>query len=776
MGFGRGPFGHGPFGRSNWVRQARYDVLPRVHREEDAQQGYPLRKYVDGVGTIQAEILRTIDELPNRRNPLLAHGQYDRTIPIRIGRVITTLGLKEQSGADGVVGTLREFMARTGRFSQADLGKHLTVRGSSVAANNRQVQIAAVVSPTTVLTDPPLVQDAGPLRWDLQPGVNAADGTVDVEVLTGDALRIQPGWVMDDGKSRITIVARRVFPNITTPRRPLVPLVGTDGTITAQGLFVSSSIGAAPLDYGRTLTVFSQGVLVGIYLLGTQVGGGAYRLLDMTGAAITPAEHQGALFWGLLPRTVLTLQGPSLPVGLTEQRGEDLVIASPGSTVTVTSASAEFDDARDRGKILQILYATGRRTAVVAAALSPASLSVRAQDGTSLPAGTSLGWYLHTAAPLHASQDVLDVSPPSELEHLAYDFGLRIDRQESDSRQRGWVATVATWTELKGTRTGYWAIGALSGATIEVHPLFRVSQEIGLGLPPSVLVELVERVSGRYGTDATLSSGTSGVVRMTARSGRFRASDVGRLVRLSGSGTPGNNKVYTIAGFVSSVMVEFRAGDSAVLPDNGPLQWSLLRFYSVNPPSMPSFDDFDADLMETVIDGLPATQDNWGIDRWCWDEGLEESIPITILSSAFSPPNQYLVTASGRCDVVTWAGQWKIEDSVGRSFFLESIPVVVNPATPSFSFYVSSVQPPTSGAARLVYTCQVQLSCDYCAASTVLVVVELQTTTPTAADIEEFIPRVKRRLEEVIPAHVQTIVRSTGTLEARFGFGATVEW
>ena len=65
-------FGEGPFGIADWGRLAIYEHLPVLHRNIDAQEGYPLRDYFKAFQGEAEDILGAISELIEQRQPLLA--------------------------------------------------------------------------------------------------------------------------------------------------------------------------------------------------------------------------------------------------------------------------------------------------------------------------------------------------------------------------------------------------------------------------------------------------------------------------------------------------------------------------------------------------------------------------------------------------------------------------------------------------------------------------------------------------------------------------------
>lgn len=777
-GFGRGRFGREGFGESAWSRRVLWDYMPIDAKEQDPEQGGVLEQLVEGIRPSFDGPRRAIRALDTLRDPLAVQGQYDPILPFRLGEVIRPHVEREQFGVDAQVLGLREVYMPSGRFSAADAGKTLTVWDSTLSGNNRDVTVALVVSPTTVLTEPPLAVDAGPLRWELRAPGPDSDHVV-CSVAFGDAQLAVPGWVLTDGDSDFEVIGRQVFPNFLPGGGVrLTELEGSDGAIDVAGRFVSASLAYTPDDYGKPITLRGSSLRDnnGKFLLGQPTASGVFQLLSRAGAPVALSIDAGPLVWAMLPRPTVTVKGLVIPKGVVEQVGYDLAIVAGGVAVSATAASGRFT-ANDLNKPIELVFPTGRRDGFVTAVSSPSAVTITAADGaTALPTGTAVSWRLRSAAAMTDEKADVQLRPSSLLPLLAGDFALTVDTQEGDFRQRAWVRHAPALTLTKGSAESYRVAGAISGAVVSTQPLYRVSQEVFGMLPPSVAVGLPESGAGRAGTAGELTLLGDGRVRFFDGSAAFAASDVGRQIRVQGSGTAGNNKRYTIDGVLGLKEVAFRPVlDTAATPDAGPLTWAIERLYASQPPLLPCYDDFDADLMEELIDGLPVqSTDNWSVDRYCWEPGTVDSLPMTVTSTT-AIPGGYSVVAIGRFDVISWLGRWKIVDSAGRSFFLESLPVSVNPGLPSWSFNVLSTQAPASGVGTLRYVCPTQLSCDYCGSNKILVTVQaadISAEAPHATD--KLATRIARRLETVKPLHVELVYILDDSLLAGFGAGEDI--
>lgn len=774
-GFGRGRFGRDGFGEAAWSRRVLWDYAPEDAKELDAEEGGPLEQFVEGIRPSFDRPRRAIRALDTLRDPLAVQGQYDPILPFRLGEVIRPHIEREQFGVDASVLSLREVVMPSGRFSSADRGKTLTVWDSANTGNNRDVTIALVVSPTTVLTEPPLAVDAGPLRWELRAPAPDSDHVV-CSVAFGDAQLAAPGWVLTDGDSEFEVIGRQVFPNFAAGSGSrLTELEAADGAIDAAGRFVAESLVYTPDDYGKPITLRGSSLRDnnGKFLLGQPTGSGAFQLLSLAGAPVSLTIDSGPLTWAVLPRPTVTVKGLVIPKGVVEQVGYDLVIGAGGVTVSATTQSGRFT-ANDLNKPIELVFPSGRRDGFLTAVASPTAATITAADGaTAFPTGTAISWRLRTGAAVTDEKADVQLRPSALLPLLAGDFGLEVDTQEGDFRQRAWVRHAPALTLTKGAAESYRVAGAISGATVTTAPLYRVSQEVFGMLPSSVAVGLPESGVGRTGAAGELTRLGDGRVRFYDGDALFVGSDVGRQIRIQGSGTGGNNKRYTIDAVLGSKEVAFRPVlDAAATPDAGPLSWAIERLYASRPPLLPCYDDFDADLMEELLDGLPVqSTDTWSVDRFCWEPGTVDSLPMTVTGSA-AIPGGFSVTAEGRFDVISWLGRWKIVDSAGRSFFLESLPASVDPGVPSFSFNVSAAQAPASGVGELKYVCPTQLSCDYCGSNKILVTIRATDITAEAPHaIDKLATRIARRLETVKPIHVELVYILDDSHLAGFGAG-----
>ena len=178
-----------------------------------------------------------------------------------------------------------------------------------------------------------------------------------------------------------------------------------------------------------------------------------------------------------------------------------------------------------------------------------------------------LTWAEHTLSGVGFGSSVT-VNAPSLIDFLAQDFGITIDDQESEARQRSWVANVTQWIGFKGTALGYEIIGAISGFNVASSALYRVAQLVSEGLPPTSLYIVAETGVGNSGIDGSLTI-SAGLITFTAPSAQFTPGDVGLVVQTGNCAISSNNALYTIYAYLSPTSVQFAPYNSALVPDYG---------------------------------------------------------------------------------------------------------------------------------------------------------------------------------------------------------------
>lgn len=885
-GFGGGGFGVDPFGEWPWSRQVLYDFLPAIYRDQDQYQDYALEKWTDSLRYSFDEIADRITDWEDLRKPLFVRTQYDEVAQVRLGKVQFTDTPIEQRGVDGLVDAQRSFSAPSARFRASDLGKQLTLSGSSIPVNNRTFKIAAVVNTTKVRCDPPLITDAGPLRWSLQGLASRPEGVLPIEVRGGSVDAVKPGWILFDGFSEFTIRSRQRFYPDSTQAKSLTLREGKEGIVLADGRF-KLEVPLLQTDVGRPLTIsgstqtdnngkfqiyFVDATDLSVVqlhrtlvLTGTNVNAGVSYTLQLgqsgvqvqhilqgpsslllvsvasnvvtvalatngVGAPISTAaqvaaavnasflaselvsagftgtgaglaalhnpttvpgarlsQDAGPLVWALLPFPQILVEAAAPPQGVIEQEGVDLEFTStPG---TLRSSTAAFT-ANDIGKTVfargSLLGQDGSYTVLSVNNVNELLVSFPGQV-----LETNITWELRTLTPIGDLTEVA-LNAPSMIQYLAQDFGIEIDTRESEARQRSWVENVTQWIDLKGTQKAYEILALISGFTVGIYPLYRISATLASTLPSFNVFLVGETGAGRQGYNGRLFS-SGGRIRLTAATAIFEPADEGVSIRVRNCQNVANNKTYTIDSYIDPTTVEFELTDTAIVPDYGvggtlaapKIEWTVVRIYTTLAPLRPVFDEVNVELMQSIV-GV----NGFLVDTYCWDDDFVNSFDINITGvtpgASLGVPIFYTVTLTGilipgptytNAGVVLAVGRWKLTDVAGNVFYVESVPIEVAPGPPPVhTLQVFSSVVPVLGIASLEYICSVQESCDFCKASALVALIEEGTIlNEVGIAIEKVLERVIDRLiNEVKPIHVQLVPIFRRTLSAGLTLTATI--
>jgi hypothetical protein len=670
-GFGSGPFGIHPFGEWAWSRRILFEALPEIYRQQDQDSGGFLELFLDALRPSFDGFRHLLRDFIEVRDPLLVRTQYDAVRRLRLGPILGAKGSIEQRGVTGSVDGLQQFIAPTARFRVVDVGKPISISGSIFPINNRTVTIARVTGNTTVVTDPLISVDSGPLRWELRSKITPPTDRLTVEVRSGDISEIAPNWLVFDGFSDFTVLARRQFKVSTSDSQLLTEQQGVDGEIDNSGRFLSATAVLTQRDVGKHLTLVNSQVADnnGKYEITkiVEVSPGDLRA-EIDASPILSLDF--GLIWAVLPFGELDLSGTTPPHGTVEQEGVDLQVTSSGvSDVVFSSGSAAFS-IDDVGKKILI---RGSKTSPsndglyeVTSTPTTTTLTV-AQRSPALIVETSnlLTWELRTSTLIGDFVQV-DARATSMIVDLAPDFGISVDTQEAEDRQRGWVRNVSRWTDLKGVPDSYRIIGKISGFDITPSQLFRITPALFTLSPPSNAFEVGEAGIGRNGLDGTLAI-VSLRARFSSPSAAFEPTDVGRQIRILLASTIGNNQLYTIDSIVSSTEVEFIVGDVVTLPDlnNGNLQWAIVRLYSNLPPLRPRFDEVRSDLLELIVETTSSDTLTFRADMYCWEETFDSTVKIDVISVSTITPGNHEVSLVGTLsfpttpEVITGIGHWE---------------------------------------------------------------------------------------------------------------------
>ena len=669
-GFGNGSFGSGSFGEWKWSRRVLFETIPEIYKQLDLDNGGLLESFTEGLQSSFDGLRRRIRDFIDVKDPHLVRTQYDDVRALRLGPIVRAKGKIEQIGIVAAVDAIQQFVAPTARFSALSVGKDLIVSGSIFPQNNRIVSVVRVLSASTVLTDPPLAIDSGPLRWELRAKVSNSTDKITVEVRSGDVSDIVPSWLLFDGFADFTVVGRRQFKALVDENQLLTEQEGSDGQIDAFGRFLSASVALTQSDVGKHITLVNST---------ESINDGRYEIIKVS--EISPGDvraevdadpllaEDSGITWAILPYSELDLQGTVAPRGVVEQEGTDLSITASGlSTADISSASAVFSTA-DIGKQLLIRGSTAGNDGVyrVSDVSTPNLVLVDQRSPTPLFVETSgeLTWELRSSTHVGDLTEV-DVRASSMIVNFITDFGIEIDTQESESRQRSWARNVSRWVDKKGVADSYRIVGAISGFDVTVSHLFRVTDEAFSLIPPANSFEIGEADAGRNGIDGTLQI-VSSMTRLTAPTATFVSTDVGRQIRVTSAAVSGNNQLYTIGSIVDSTTVEFSVSDTATLPEanNGSLHWAIVRLYTNLPPLRPNFDEVNADLLEQIVETASNFELTFLVDKYCWETDFDSTARIDVLSATTPSPGVQQISVIGTEDfpstpsVILLVGHWE---------------------------------------------------------------------------------------------------------------------
>jgi hypothetical protein len=681
-GFGSGPFGGGAFGEFSWARQVLFETAPEVYRTADVDQLFEL--YARAQGEVFDDLRRKIRDFGDLRDPRLVRSAFDETTTILLGQIQLVKGPVEQRGIRAQVLATSVIQTERGRFTFADVGKELTVSESSLKDNNREVVITSIVSPTEVLTNPPLTLDAGPLRWEVRELQASTTNETIVEVVAGDVEPIAPGWILTDGFAEFEVLARKQFFSASDERKLLTNREGSDGVISSTPTFNSLTATFEQKDVGRRITISGSTALAPSSQFNNNDKFEIVEVLSPTEVVLDSPfifQDPGPLDWAMLRRSRLTLSGSSTLRGVVEQVGEDMTTTGTG----FTAPSGEFTDA-DEGKLLTVYADSDVNNGIIFEVDSVTS----ANEVVTVPVPTGTAstyrYELRTETEVGDLRQV-EVRAPSLLRFLARDFGIETDNREDEEFQRRWVDSVSRWIDLKGTEDGYKYLAQLTGYDATCSALYRVSQEIYLSVLASggTTYKVGEGVAGSFGLDGSLNV-VGGRVRFSSPTATFAATDIGKTIDVSNTSGTTNDGLRTIETVISPTEVEFRVSDGmtgASDANNGTIVWLVVRLYAEEAPLLPVYDEINSDRM-TYLKGASVFK----VDKYCWEQlpspwstligfGADGVIVITSVTpstpSAF--PQVVSITGRGDFDVVTGLGigKWKLTN-FGTDHFLETVP------------------------------------------------------------------------------------------------------
>ena len=503
-----------------------------------------------------------------RPNWQLTDGYASYPVSVRTQLASTT----EREGEDGTINSLGQFFAAGGRFSVSDTGKKITITGSVFPSNNGKFEITKVFSATTATLSETLTQDVGPLTWAVLPfpTLTISGGTTTLR-----------GFVEQNG---FDLQIDPVLGGNTGTTASYSSVGATPGSFTLTGLSgLSAPVVGSYLQISGANTVDNNGVFeIVAYNSPTSVD-----ILNSSGSA--PDTHNGTITW--MPTAILTTQSGTFYQTYPLSSNTDV-----GKYITILGSSATRAPDVYNDSTLLILVVPDPHRLVVPMPTPP------------LVTESGLTWECRSSTAVGDNTQV-SVAAPSLISLFAPDFGITVDTQESEARQRSWVANVNQWIGLKGTPDAYRILGLISGFNIIAENLYKIGPDIIPEIPTEHLFEVGDSNPNRSGSDGTLTA--SGFqIQLQAPSALFRPADTGNYILIENAANPLLNTVYDIDTFVNQSTVLFTVGDStpvlSLLPDlnNGLLRWFVVSLYTDLPPLLPRFDDVREDEMEEIVSPL----------------------------------------------------------------------------------------------------------------------------------------------------------------------------
>lgn len=423
------------------------------------------------------------------------------------------------------------------------------------------------------------------------------------------------------------------------------------------------------------------------------------------------------LFWSLRPYARVVLRGP-LPLGVIDAEGYDLQIGAAASATetVVTSVTAPFQ-AEDVGRLLTIRGSTQGNdgTYLISQVFSAGVAWVEAILN---PEALDLYWARRTtpilqAAPTRLNPLNYEVTAHAQalLDTLAYDFGIQVDGQQVEDRQRSWVRQVSQWTAIKGTEDSIVAIAHLSGFTANVRSLNAIPALPRMASTAALAgYDFFFIGDGRTGTTGSIAT-VSGYIEFTDSSVTFAAGDAGKVLVLAGANTAANNNYFVISDYISAHTVRLYADSiggslgpittlSAPDANNGTLSSTLGELYAEMPAKFLSFDDIDVDYLAVACDVAGrygrTTADRPGIDVPC---GVVETVignnaviadavstnpGNTYIAGFTSVGNEHTLIVVGDDAGMILGGTWKLTDIAQREYYIDGLPflLALNAAVP----------------------------------------------------------------------------------------------
>ena len=536
----------------------------------------------------------------------------------------------EREGADGTIDVNGRFNSAGGQFSVADTGKKITLANSAISTNNGKYEISKVFSATQVsLLEGPLTQDSGPLTWAILP-----------------------------------------FPTLTLSGVTLV----LKGVIEQSGFDLSVQSSTA-----TTATLYTNsGAFYATYPLSTNTDIG--KLLTIKGSTLAPIpgnDSTSVILSVVNTSTIVVSQPITTLVGTINWTNGSTAITGVGTTFTKQLAVNQWitNPSDPTANYVQVA-SIGSDTSLTLSSIYTGSTTAAGGTASLLLPESKLTWELRAPTAVGDNTQV-SVAATSLISLFAPDFGIAIDTQESEERQRSWVANVTRWLGLKGLAESYTILGAISGFTVTAEALYHLGPDQLPAIQDPNFFEVGDPNPGRSGEDGSLSV-VGFQIRFTSPTAIFKPSDVGLYIKIEGATHPPLNVLYNIDTVLSPTSVLFTAISSnpAYLsvpgePNNAVLDWTIVDTYTDLPPQLPLFDTVREDELEAIVGSS-----HFGVDVHAWSAGWDATVDLTILSTSFVSTGVWSVVVTGPANIVIGPdlSPFQLVDSVGTTYYLESVP------------------------------------------------------------------------------------------------------
>lgn len=716
--------------------------------------------------------------------------------------VLNNQQLNEREFTDGTVDAAGTVGSPSYTFTQTDIGKLIFVGplsdGASVLTEIGDVEAGRAVVGRLVVSG----KEKRPLGKITYAYLTTADRLVTIfhsyEALPNLPLVVSfQSDALSQQRFDITVrLATDAGSNITTIPSDIVTAIGLNPTISRY------------VEAYRTVTPGVETVVA------------AFDRAPIKGLRLPETTKE--FFWAVRPFARITLKG-GLPLGVVSSEGFDLSIPPSGggdplhptpTTTRVFALSSPFEPT-DIGKLLSIHGSPLGNDGcyeVVGVGTSGDRAFVKA---VLLADPANCYWELRTAPiirPDPTRLNPLDCEVQTHAQALldifARDFGIEVDTQQVDDRQRAWVRQVSQWIAVKGTVASVIDVAHLSGFNVNVLSLFAVTPTPGTP-PGSGFNYIYIADPGRSRLTGTITN-NAGMAEFSDPTQSFVAADVGRVFNTGNSASvaPVNDNFWVIQTVLSPTLVRlFQPSIGANLgpienwnyvePNNGLLTSSIGDIFTTTIPAYPRMDDVDLDYLAIMADILLRSATNRpGIDTLCSAQSvtvgslvidpnaLTPHLPLGVaaITAITSVLNVHTLTITGDEISVYTGGDWQFTDSAGNVRFIDAPPVLISLGLPVLVPYIDlnaipqiattypnatyqittqATIPPVLGPVAFTYLCESGIVFDCSICPTYRVLIELTKTAKllSEGDLANDLAfeRVQRLIDDTLPANAAPI-------------------